>query len=122
MFVCVAARRKNVGKNMRGFKKRLRVYIQNVPVYAGTTRTCFATCASVAGIHWDVLSVHTEAFLNPHTGNRTNQTKSVRTALHHPWNQERAVNLTTSLLVFSSSSLLFFFSSSRVKRIQLRPT
>ena len=24
--------------------KRLRVYIKNVPVYAGNTRTCFSTC------------------------------------------------------------------------------
>ena len=27
-------------------------------------------CARVAGIHGDVLNVHTEAFLNPHTGGR----------------------------------------------------
>ena len=41
-------------------KKRFHVCIQNVPVYAGTTRTCFSTCARGAGIHGDVL--------NPHTG------------------------------------------------------
>ena len=39
----------------------LRVYIQNVPVYGGNTRTCVSTCARVAGIHGDVLNVHTEA-------------------------------------------------------------
>ena len=44
--------------------------IQNVPVYAGTTRTCASTCARGAGKHGDVLNVHTEAFLNRHTGGR----------------------------------------------------
>ena len=43
-------------------QKGLRVYIQNVPMYAGNTRTCFSTCACVAGIHGDGLNVHTEAF------------------------------------------------------------
>ena len=38
------------------------VYIQHVPVYAGTTRTCSNTCARGAGTHGDVLNVHTEAF------------------------------------------------------------
>ena len=42
--------------------KRLRVYIQNVPVYSGNTRTCLTTFARVAGIHGDVLNIHTEAF------------------------------------------------------------
>ena len=46
----------------------LRVLIENVSVCTGTTRTCFNTCARGAGIHGDVLNVHTEAFLNPHTG------------------------------------------------------
>ena len=48
--------------------KRPRVYVQNVPMCTGTTRTCFNTCARGAGIHGDVLNVHTEAFLKPHTG------------------------------------------------------
>ena len=48
--------------------KRLHVYIRNVSVYAGNTRTCFPTCVRGAGIHWDVLNLHTEAFLNLHTG------------------------------------------------------
>ena len=48
--------------------KRLRVLIQNVPVYPGNTRTCFSACARVAGIHGDVLNQHTEAFLSLHTG------------------------------------------------------
>ena len=46
-------------KPVCGFKKRLRVYIQNVPVYAGTTRTCVSTCARGASTHGDVLNVHT---------------------------------------------------------------
>ena len=47
--------------------ERPRVYVQNVPVCTGTTRTCFNTCAHGAGIHGDVLNVHTEAFLTPNT-------------------------------------------------------
>ena len=35
--------------------------IENVPVYAGTTRTCVSTCARGAGIH-RTFCVHTEAF------------------------------------------------------------
>ena len=41
--------------------KRLRVYVQNVPVCTGTTRTCVSTCARVARLHGDVLNVDTEA-------------------------------------------------------------
>ena len=48
--------------------ERPRVYVENVPVCTGTTRTCFNTCARGAGIHGDVLNVHTEAFLKPNTG------------------------------------------------------
>ena len=40
--------------------ENLRVDIQNVPVYAGNTRTCFLTCARGAGIHGDLLNGHTE--------------------------------------------------------------
>ena len=47
---------------------RLHMSVQNVPVCTGTTRTCFNTCARGAGMHGDVSNVHTEAFLNPHTG------------------------------------------------------
>ena len=42
--------------------KRARVYVQNVPVCTGTTRTCFNTCARGAGTHGDVLNVHTGTF------------------------------------------------------------
>ena len=38
-----------------------RVYVQNVPVCTGITRTCVSTCGRGAGIHGDVLNVHTEA-------------------------------------------------------------
>ena len=41
---------------------RPHMYVQNVAVCTGTTRTCFNTCARNAGIHGDVLNVHTEAF------------------------------------------------------------
>ena len=40
---------------------------KNVPVCTGTTRTCFNTCARGAGIHGDVLNVHTAALLKPNT-------------------------------------------------------
>ena len=64
VFVCVLRHaEKNVGKAVCGSKKNVpRVYIQNVPVYAGTTRTCVETCARGAGIHEDILNVHTETF------------------------------------------------------------
>ena len=43
---------------------RLRVYVQNVPVCTGTTRTCFNTCARGAGTNGEVLNVHTETFFH----------------------------------------------------------
>ena len=39
-----------------------RMSVQNVPVYAGITRTCVSTCARGAGTHGDVLNVHTGTF------------------------------------------------------------
>ena len=53
-----------------------RVWIQNVSVCTFTTSPCVPaprahvsnTCARGAGIHGDVLNVHTEAFLKPNTG------------------------------------------------------
>ena len=42
--------------------KRHRLYVQNVPMFAGTTRTCVSTCARGAGTHVDVLNVHTGFF------------------------------------------------------------
>ena len=50
-------------------QKRLRVYIQNVPVCTGTTRTCVSTCARGAGTHGDVL--------NGHTGERGRRSPSI---------------------------------------------
>ena len=54
--------------------RRLRVYIQHVPVYAGTTRTCFNMCAwcrytrrRVECTHGDVLDGHTGFFSTCHT-------------------------------------------------------
>ena len=41
--------------------KRPRVYIQNVPVYAGNTRTRGKACARVASTHGNVWNVHTVA-------------------------------------------------------------
>ena len=42
--------------------------VQNVSVYASTTRTCVETCARGAGTHWDVLTVHMGTCLSGHTG------------------------------------------------------
>ena len=69
--VCVCVLRhaeKTWKKNRLWIQKRLRVCIQNVPVYAGTTRTCVSTCARGAGTHGDVLNLHTEGVLYIHTG------------------------------------------------------
>ena len=38
-------------------EKLLRVYVQNVPVCTGTTRTHVSTCARGVGTHGDVLNV-----------------------------------------------------------------
>ena len=43
-------------------QKRLRVYVQNVPVCTGTTPACGNTCGRGAGTHGDVLNLHTEVF------------------------------------------------------------
>ena len=43
-------------------QKRLRVYVQNVPVCTGTTPACVTTCGRGAGTHGDVLNLHTEVF------------------------------------------------------------
>ena len=40
----------------------LRVYIQNVPVWRGTTLACVTTCGRGAGTHGGVLNLHTEVF------------------------------------------------------------
>ena len=59
--------------------KRARVYVQNVPVCTGTTRTCVSTCARGAGTHGDVLSGHTgfhgaTQHIPHHTTDRTHTT------------------------------------------------
>ena len=58
----------NFGKQNWRWPLALRVYVQDVPVFTGTTLTCSITCAPGAGIHGDVLHVHTEAFSKPNTG------------------------------------------------------
>ena len=42
------------------------VPFKNVPVYAGTTRTCVSTCARGARTRGDVLNAHTEVFSVKH--------------------------------------------------------
>ena len=46
-------------KNPCVHSTRPSVHVQNVPVCVGTKRTCVSTCARGAGIHGDVLNVHT---------------------------------------------------------------
>ena len=54
--VCVFRHAEKTGeKPSIWLQKRLRVYIQNVSVYAGTTRTCVETCARGAGTHGGVF-------------------------------------------------------------------
>ena len=61
LFVLRHAEKKR-GKTRVWLQERLRVYIQNVSVCAGTTRTCVETCTRGVGTHGDVLNVHTETF------------------------------------------------------------
>ena len=61
--VCVSCgTRKERGKSRIWLQGRLRVYIQNVSVHAGTTRTCVETCARGAGTHGNVLNEHRGTF------------------------------------------------------------
>ena len=57
--------------------------IQNVPVYAGTMRTCVSTCARGAGAHGDVLNLHTDGVLYIHTGRQGVIVSSKSVDLHH---------------------------------------
>ena len=57
--------------------KRLRVYTQNVLVYAGTTSTCVSTCARGASTHGNVL--------NPHTGARVIVSSAYQNFAHVVW-------------------------------------
>ena len=86
---------------------------------AGTTRTCFNTCARGASIHGDVLNVHTEALLNPNSGfstffQRVATHKHTRTHTHTPCHGpfgflrvNSAQNLRPSIIALFF--LLFFF-------------
>ena len=51
-------------------QKRLRVYVQNVPVCTGTTPACVTTCGRGAGTHGDVLNLHKEGFFCTYTRGR----------------------------------------------------
>ena len=65
--LCVLRHAEKREKTRLWIQKRLRVCIQNVPVCAGTTRTCVSTCARGAGIHRDVFNQHTGTFAARHT-------------------------------------------------------
>ena len=57
---CVA--RLGTQKKPSCVRSKLRVYVQNVSVCAGTTPACVTTCGLGAGTHGDVLNLHTEVF------------------------------------------------------------
>ena len=46
-------------ENLCVHSTRPRVFVQNVSVSTGTTRKRVSTCARGAGIHGDVLNIHT---------------------------------------------------------------
>ena len=66
--VCCGTLKKR-GKKRIWLEERLRVYIRNVPVYAGTTRTCVETCAWCRYTRRRFERTHGDV-LNPHTGGR----------------------------------------------------
>ena len=69
------------------------LYIQNVPVCRHHAHVCFNTCARGAGIHGDVLNVHTGTFLDGHTGffsvSHTHQTQHQRNVTRRRTERER---------------------------------
>ena len=70
--VCVCVLRhaeKNVVKTVFGFK-HASVCTFKTCIPAPRAHVSTHTCARGAGTHGDVLNVHTEAFLNPHTEGR----------------------------------------------------
>ena len=94
VFVCVLRHAEKRGKTVFGFKKRLRVYVQNLPDCTGTTRTCVETCARGAGTHGDVLNVHTEfrsvSHINTHTLTHTTQQNTTQhNTTHYDHNTTR---------------------------------
>ena len=75
-------------------QERHRVYVQNVPVCTGTTRTCFNTRARGAGIHRDVECTHGDVFEPTHG---FFSTFFQRAAAHkHTPNTQRPPNNTTT--------------------------
>ena len=99
-----------VGKQNWRWPLASRVWIQNVPVCTGTTRTCFNTCARGAGIHGDVSNVHTEAFLKPNTFflrffsvPQHTQTHTHQTHTHHNHQQHHVHNDTHHITQHTTS-------------------
>ena len=66
-----------------------RVFVQNVPVCTGTTRTCVSTSVRGAGTHGDVLNVNTEGFSVPHHTRHTAHTTITRPQHHMETETER---------------------------------
>ena len=65
-----------------------RVYVQNVSVCIGTTRTCVSTCGRGAGTHGDVSNVHTETSLDGHTGVLQRFTPQHKTQHTKTWKED----------------------------------
>ena len=78
--------------------QRPRVYIQHVPVCTGTTRTCLNTCARGAGIHGDVLNVHTGRLqrVTPHHTAHTPQHKAQHTTTQNDIPQDTTTTRPTT--------------------------
>ena len=111
-------------QNRVWIQKRLRVYIQNVPVCAGTTRTHALTCARgcrhtrrrLGRTHGDVLDGHTgvlngrQSTTTTHTTTTTNKTKNHQKIPH--------VGLTRASEVHQSKHWILHIFSLRVGREQ----
>ena len=85
MCVCCGTLKKKTWETRVWVQKRHRVYIRNVPVYAGNTRTCLSTCVRGAGTHKDVLErTHGDVFESTHGWSSPVQfTKKSRTWSSH---------------------------------------
>ena len=70
VFVCCGTLKKCGKKTRVWIQKRLRVYIPNFSVYAGTTRTCVSTCVRGADTHGNVFERTHRDVVDGHTEKR----------------------------------------------------
>ena len=67
-----------------------RVYVQNVSVFAGSTRTCVSTCGRRARTHGGVLNVHTVVFPLSHTTHTAHTPQHETQQQHTTTHEDRA--------------------------------